>query len=344
MRFGTSTRVSFPAHALDGTPQEQTGLLHVPLTDAPKTGYPVVVYGHMTTGGGPRSAPSLGDRSHPEWRRMSQGDVLCAGLLERGIAVLRPDYEGIGGPGVHPHLIGASLGASMRDMMAARWSLDERLGDDWVAAGHSEGSLAALYASVADEPDDTARLRGTSVFAPVTRMDVSIGFARRLSVRMSGWGVLPALMGLMLRGAATSDPQLAELVAGDGLSPRARELWQHLDERTLTELSRADSWGQLAPSAIGGPREQELYGRLFASFRANDIRNLVPDRAPVRIDTGRVDQVAPAALTRTLIASYRRAGVPLTERWWPTHHAGIMHARHAPTEAVGWIAERFEAR
>jgi hypothetical protein len=83
---------------------------------------------------------------------------------------------------------------------------------------------------------------------------------------------------------------------------------------------------------------------LFVSFRDNDIRDLVPDRAPVRIDAARVDEVAPAFLTRALFASYRRAGVTLTERWWPTHHSGVMHARHAPTEAVGWIAERFAAR
>lgn len=249
MRFGTTARVSFPAHGIDGAPQQQTGLMHLPLTAAPDAGYPVVVYGHMATGGGPRSAPSIGDRDHPEWHRMSQGDVLCARLLARGIAGLRPDYEGIDGPGVHPFLIGASLGASMRDMMAARTSLDEHLGDDWVVAGHSEAALAALHASVADEPDAASRLRGASVFAPLTRMDVSISFVRRISTRRAGWGVLPALIGLMLRGAATTDPELAELIATDGLSPRARELWGHLEERSLTELARDDSWGGLAPYA-----------------------------------------------------------------------------------------------
>lgn len=343
MRFGTTTQVSFPAHALDGRAQEQTGLMHLPLTPPPATGYPVVVYGHMTTGGSPRSAPSIGDPAHPEWRRMSQGDVLCAGLLERGIAILRPDYEGIGGPGVHPYLIGASLAASMRDMMAARRSLDARLGDDWVLAGHSEGSLAALHAAVRPEPDADSRLRAVAGFSPVTRMDVSIGTMRLFPGRVAAIGVVPALMGLMLRGAATTDAELAELLAGDGLSPRAKYVWHHLDERSLAELARTDSWGGLAPSGIGGPRSRELYGRLFASFRENDIRHLVPDRVPVRIDAGLTDEVAPAFLTRSLMTRYRRAGVELTERWWRTHHSGVMHSRHAPSEAVGWIADRLLA-
>ena len=118
MRFGSTTRVTFPAHALDGTPQEQTGLLHVPLAEAPEAGWPVVVYGHMTTGASQAAAPSLAAPGHVEWRRISQGVALCARLLKRGIAVLRPDYEGIGGgpddpAQTHPYLIAPSLAESM---------------------------------------------------------------------------------------------------------------------------------------------------------------------------------------------------------------------------------------
>src|SRR5690606_31093826 len=109
--------VSFPARGVDGAMQEQTGILHLPEAPPPAGGYPVVVYGHMTTGGGPRSAPSGGGSDHPEQRRMSQGDALCADLVARGLAVLRPDYEGIGSPGVHPYLIGSSLAESMLAMM-----------------------------------------------------------------------------------------------------------------------------------------------------------------------------------------------------------------------------------
>lgn len=333
--------VAFPALGLDGAMHEQTGLLHLPGTAPPDGGFPVVVYGHMTTGGSRRSAPSTGDPSHPEWRRMSQGDALCTALLARGIAVLRPDYEGIGGPGVHPYLIGSSLAASMTGIMRSRRAIDDRLGDAWLAAGHSEGAVAALHASTAAEPDDRSRLVGTAAFAPVTRMDRSIGAAVRVRTRFPGSGVVSALIGLMLRGAATTDERLRELIAADGLDPRAAAHWDDLDRLCLTELASDDSWGGIAPGRIAGPRGSELYRHLFASFRANEVAGLTGFRAPVRVDAARFDEVAPAPLSAGLLRRYRAGGVELTSRWWPTHHSGTMHPQHAPSLAADWIAARF---
>lgn len=333
--------VAFPAVGVDGREHEQTGLLQLPEAAPPAGGFPVVVYGHMTTGGSARSAPSTGDPTHPEWRRMSQGDALCEGLLDRGIAVLRPDYEGIGGPGVHPYLIGASLAASMTAIMRARDAFDARLGDDWVAAGHSEGAVAALHASVAAEPDARSRLVGTAAFAPVTRMDLSIRAATRVGVRFPGSGVVSALVGLMLRGAATVDERLGELIESDGLSAAAAARWDELDRLCLTELCAPGSWGGIAPGRIGGRRGAELFERLYASFRANEVAALRGFRTPVRIDAARFDEVAPSPLTARLLREYRAAGVALEGRWWPTHHSGTMHPQHAPSRAADWIAARF---
>ena len=338
--------VEFPARSLSGRTHEQTGLLHLPDGPQPADGYPVVVYGHMTTGGSATSAPSRAQPGHVEWRRISQGDALCARLLRRGIAVLRPDYEGIGSSGPHPYLIGASLGESMVAAMRARRSIDPRLGDRWVLAGHSEGAVAALFASVAEPPDPEARLLGTAVCAPVTRMDRSIGLARRFGPRVPGNATVSALIGLMLSGAAVEDPRLGELIQRGGASDRVRSVWTHLGSRTLVELTAPDSWGGIAPSEIGGTRQEELWERLFASFARNEIAGLRPGPAqpPLRIDAALLDEVAPAPLTRALLRGYRRAGFELTSRWWPTHHSGVMHERNAPSEAASWIAQRFAER
>ncbi|WP_336632024.1 MULTISPECIES: lipase family protein [unclassified Microbacterium] len=341
MRHGTTRTVSFSAPAVDGSVHRQTGLLHVPHAPAPRTGYPLVAYGHMTTGGGPRSAPSAGNPAHPEWRRMSQGDVLCDALLARGVAVVRPDYEGIGGPGIHPYLVGSSLAASVTSIVRAREEFDAALGDDWVSAGHSEGAVAALWASVSDEPDGRSRLRGTAAFAPVTRLDLSIRWALRMPIAVPAFGVVSALIGLMLRGAAAVDARVGGLVRGDGLGARARALWPDLDALCLTELAAPTSWGGLAPSSIASPAGDELYDALFEVFRRNDVAALRGHRAPVRIDAARFDEVAPAPLTRRLLSGYRARGVDLTARWWPTHHSGTMRPRFAPSEAADWITARF---
>lgn len=337
--------IAFPARSAGGAVHEQTGLLHLPPGPPPRGGFPVVVYGHMTTGGGASAAPSRAEPGHVEWRRISQGDALCARLLGRGIAVLRPDYEGIGSDGVHPYLIGASLGESMVAAMRARHAVDERLGDRWLLAGHSEGAVAALFASVSDPPDRTAVLLGTAAFAPVTRMDLSIGAARRMGRGAPGAGTVSALIGLMLRGAAVEDERLHRLVHGAGLSDAARAVWDHLGSRTLVELIRPDSWGGIAPSGIGGEQGRELWARLLASFRRNEVARLRPgaQQPPLRVDAALLDEVAPAPLTGALLRGYRRAGFELTSRWWPTHHSGVMHDGRAPSEAADWIAERFVA-
>ena len=52
-------------------------------------------------------------------RRAEQGDALTTRLLDAGVVVARPDFEGVGVPGGHPYLMGASLGESMARMAEA---------------------------------------------------------------------------------------------------------------------------------------------------------------------------------------------------------------------------------
>ncbi len=342
MRHGATQRVTYPSTSVSGAPVELTGLVHLPHTPPPADGWPLISYGHMTTGGAASGAPSTAAPGHPEWRRISQGDALCDRLLARGVAVLRPDYEGLGSPGVHPYLIGEPLARSVLDMVAARTTFDARIGDRWVSAGHSEGSMAALFTARADVARPLPLL-GVAAFTPVTRMDVTIGAARRLPVVLPGCAIFSPLIALMIRGAATVSPRMAELVAGDGLSPAARGLWPHLDQRCAEDLARPDSWGGLPPARIGGVRGEELFAELWAVMRDNEVRDLELAEVPVRIDAGLFDEVAPAPLTRRLLAAYRARGVDLTTRWWPSHHSGTMRAQYAPSEAADWIVRRLEA-
>lgn len=335
MQHGTTRPVTYASTDLDGAPVTLTGLVHLPHTPPPADGWPVVSYGHMTTGAGATSAPSAGSPEHPEWRRMSQGDALCDALLARGVAVLRPDYLGLGSPGTHPYLIGAPLARSVVDMVAARHTFDPRIGDRWVSAGHSEGSVAALHSAVADHWP--VPLLGVAAFAPVTRMDHTIGLSARLPVVPPGFGVVCALIGLMLLGASTVSDEVADRLTGDDLGPEARALWPQLTQRCLTELARPDAWGAVPPRRIASPT---LYRALFAVMRDNEVARLVPP-GPVRIDSGRYDEVAPAPLTSRLVATYRRAGVDVTHRRWPTHHSGTMRPAYAPSEAADWILARL---
>ncbi len=268
---------------------------------------------------------------------MSQGDELCDALLARGVAVLRPDYPGLASDGIHPYLIGEPLARSIIDMAAARSTFDDRIGDLWVCAGHSEGALATLFTAASTQWPTP--LRAAVAFAPVTRMDLTIGFSSRWRWVPPGCGVVPAMIGLMLMGAATASPPLARLLETDALRPRAKVLWPELTAKCLSELAGPDSWGALPPAAIC---DREVYRALFAVMRANEVADLVP-RVAVRIDYGLFDEVAPAALTRRLVRRYRAAGVEVTHRAWRSHHSGVMQAQYAPSEAADWIVARLRS-
>ena len=339
----SSSRVTYTSTSVRGEPVEMTGLVHLPPGDPPADGWPVVTYGHMTTGAGARSAPSLATPDHPELRRMTQGDALVSLLLAAGVVVLRPDYEGIGGPGPHPYLIGRSLATSTLDLLAAARAADPRMGPLWVSAGHSEGSVAALFAAGADRaPPPGVCLRGVAAFAPVSRMDLTIGAFQRLPVAVRGWEVVVPLIALMLAGAATVDDDLGGLLTTGGLSHLALELWPQLPQRSLEELATRDSWGGLAPSRVTGPRGAELRHRLFSVLRANDVRGVaLRPGVPVRIDAGLVDEVAPLPVTEALVRGYRSAGVDVTYRRWRASHSGVMNAGRAPHPAAAWIVDRL---
>lgn len=340
----TSDRISYESVDVRGEPTTMTGLVHLPHGQAPREGWPLVTYGHMTTGGGDVAAPSLAAADHPESRRMTQGDAFVAQLLARGCAVVQPDYEGIGGPGPHPYLIGTSLARAVIDMaQAAR--VQYPFAARWVSTGHSEGAVAALWAASTAHRDSKAtglELRGVCAFAPVTRMDVTIGASVRLPVVLPGFAVVSPLIGLMLSGAQTTDPVLSALLEADGLSDSARSVWSHLETRSLTEMCAPDSWGAIAPRDIFGAQGPRVRARLAASFRANEVARLIFRQGlPMRIEAALFDEVAPFWLTRNAMNAWESGGVRFQRRWWAASHSTLLRADRAPSEAAQWVAAQM---
>lgn len=321
-----------------------TGLVLMPHGPRPRGGWPLVVYGHMTTGTADRCAPTSPHVPPGEDRRMArQGDDLARALLAAGVAVVRPDYEGLGVPGGHPYLQGRSLGRSMVDMVAAARRV-LTLSGDWVAVGHSEGAVAAL--NVGDRRRRLVpgmRLRGISAITPVTRMEVLVRALQGVPVAVPE--VTPELVGLaalLLKGLAVTDPEFRRLALRDGgLSKRARALWPHLESRCLAGVSAADSWGGLAPAELLGPRGDEAAAALRRHLGRTDVRRLPMRDVPVRLDLGLLDLVAPAPLTESLASDYRRAGVDVTVGRWPSGHSPTNSQEFAVPAVKAWILARL---
>lgn len=320
-----------------------TGLVLVPDGPPPAEGWPLVVYGHMTTGAADVCAPSAGRVPAGEDRRMArQGNDLTRALLAAGVVVARPDYEGLGVPGGHPYLQGRSLGRSMVAMVAAVREVLP-LDGDWVAAGHSEGAVAALNAGdrrIAAVPG--MRLRGISALTPVTRMEVLVRALQGVTVPVPE--VTPGLVGLaalLLKGLSVRKPAFRRLLLHGGLSREARALWPHLEEHCLAGLSAADSWGGLAPADLLGPDGDRAAALLRRELARDDVRHLPLRRVPVRIDEGLLDAVAPAPFTEALARTYRSRGLQVTLARWPAGHSPTNSEEFAVPASAAWILARL---
>ncbi len=321
-----------------------TGLMLLPKSKPPRGGWPFVVYGHVTTGAADSCAPSRVTTSSEAHELMTRGDAIATRLLQAGVAVLRPDYEGIGVPGPHPYLIGRSLATSTVDMVTAARRNEPRLGRDWVVAGHSEGGVGALFTASADQrlPAGT-RLRGAVSFTPVTQTATELKLLRNVPLRVplvtDGFS---SLAGLLIGGASTVDPVLKGMLTNGGLSQAALAKLPHIEQRCLPGLSASDSWGGLAPGAIPGKRGAEAVKRLAAVLTTNDPAGLtIRSGLPVRIDSGILDLVAPLPFTDALASRYRSNGVDLTYKRWLGGHPEVVKEGFAAGPAVAWMLARL---
>jgi dienelactone hydrolase len=153
-------RVMYHTRDSHGRDIAATGVITYPLATAPDGGWPVLSYGHGTSGLAPRCAPSRGASSPPRFG--VDGVVVAA------------DYPGLGPNGQrHAYLAGRSEGHSVIDMVrAARHVADAGAGKRWVALGVSQGGHAVLFADeLASSYAPDLELLGTVAVAPGSSLD-----------------------------------------------------------------------------------------------------------------------------------------------------------------------------
>jgi len=118
-----------------------SGTVVVPDGDPPAGGWPVIAWGHPTTGAVARCGPSNGFAPLDLIEGMDD-------LLIDGFAITATDYPGLGAPGASSYLIGAAEGHSVLDNVRAARSIDGiDLSSDVYFWGHSQGGHAALFAA-----------------------------------------------------------------------------------------------------------------------------------------------------------------------------------------------------
>lgn len=146
---------------VDDSPTEVSGTVVIPPGQPPKGGWPIVSFGHGTTGVLNKCSPS-------RFPTLPGNGLMMQAMVLNGFAVAMTDYQGLGVPGYyHPFLDSKTFGNNMIDAVRAARRVGADLSDQWVAYGHSLGGLAAWAAADrASVYGQGLNLMGTLAMAP----------------------------------------------------------------------------------------------------------------------------------------------------------------------------------
>lgn len=170
----TWQRIMYLSETLAGEPTVVTGVVTLPDAAPPADGWPLFGHAHGSTGLADACAPSVSltaDRTYS-----IEISLLSAWVLQRGIAVVSTDYEGLGGPGRHPFLVGESEARSVLDgILAARQLPGVTFADAVGIIGYSQGGHAAAWANqIAPHYTPDLAIIGTLAGAPATEVDAMV--------------------------------------------------------------------------------------------------------------------------------------------------------------------------
>jgi pimeloyl-ACP methyl ester carboxylesterase len=317
--------VDYKQVGVSGAMVPVSGMVAIPLGKAPKGGWPVITWAHGTTGIADLCAPS----------RLPAGtEGLNTPMLESwiksGYAVLRTDYEGLGGPRPHPYLIGVSEGRGVLDIVRAARQLDPQLSDRVIISGHSQGGHAALWAaSLVKRYTPEIKLRGVLAFAPASHIATEAGFLKSVSTTS-----LTGLAAMIFRGLDVGYPSLHISAL---LTPHAVALYPQTLTRCLGQLDEPDSFGGLPLNQLVKPTAD--ISAAVKALQKNDPGELKIG-APVLLEQGSSDTTVFPAFTAALAKSLTGVGDMVTEHTYAgATHGTVLTAAQA--DQAAFVKRRF---
>ncbi|KFF67125.1 lipase [Pectobacterium brasiliense] len=276
--------------------REDTGAVFIPKGEAPKGGWPVVVWTHGTIGVGTSCAPSLNPRSERDSQYLNT-------WLSLGFAIVAPDYAGLGSAGLHHYLNARGEAWSVLDSVKAALSAFP-LRNQLILVGQSQGAHAA-FASAGYQPDYAPDLHivstvltGTPYFDDKT--SAATLFAGKNGVKEGGDPKLPYVMYIYLSAADTKK----ELNADDYFTPKAVADVPAAREMCIGELTQKVMDDGLNADNSLKPAIQELLQSQTPSLRYNTLKIA----HPVFIGIGTHDINVPTEMQRVFARDVTKAG------------------------------------
>ena len=309
---------------IDGSQQEVSGTVFAPKGDPPDGGWPIIAYGHPTTGIRSECAPSL----DPMLLGLS---TAVTGLVKAGFVVAVSDYQGLGlDRTYHPYLDATTEGHNLIDSVRAARKLIPGTSDRWAAFGGSEGGQAAWAANeLAAEYGGGLNLVGSASYSAPLAID---GFADAAVD-----GTLTSEQRLDLLQILTS---LAKESADFRLDDYRRGVASAKQQSLLVckgpEIAEREDLANQMSADDMRPIDQQAADSLRTRLQEMSLPRL-PATAPMLIVYGGQDQIVPPTWTdRALDAACRKGDIIQIELQADKGHADVDGGTAFP-----WVIDRF---
>ena len=322
-----SARVRYTSTSGDtGAPTIVTGAVFEPLGTAPSGGWPVISFGHGTTGIEEPCAPSLSDS-------LLGLSATVRSFVDAGYAVALADYQGLGSPGVHPYTDAKTAGLNVIDAVRALRSTFDGVSTRWAAVGGSQGG-GAVWAA-----DDWAKsyapelhMVGTLAISPAA--DVS-GLVAKADAGTLTPDQRPALQAI-IESLARLHPDIDR---DDYRTSLGAEVWDTLSSCSgAAVLDRSRAAQRLGPADIR-PQSAAASERLRALLQqwALPTREL---SAPLFVWFGGADTLVDADWIRDAIVRQCQRGGTVQWQFDPSKSHGEVDL----STLMPWVSDRFAGR
>ena len=313
-----------------GNPIAVSGTIDLPKGKEPKGGFKSISWAHGTTGAADICAPSRNAAGNPADGYIAYATASYDGWLKDGHPVLRTDYEGLGTPGPHRYLVGASEGRGVVDIVLAARELYPALSKDYLIGGHSQGGHGGLFAgSLAPKLAPKLNLKGVFVYAPASHLweqGQAIGSLGAGFEGLSGVAIMIMYSAAREAGVDPSTLVTAEIAAKLGL----------IEEACSAQLAQA--LGTVQPKDLLKP------GVTTASIDAA-LKAMNPNvkiKAPVLILQGLGDSTVFPAFTQALVNELKQSGDNVTyETFAGLSHSGVVTDAAVKKAVSAWIQARL---
>jgi alpha-beta hydrolase superfamily lysophospholipase len=310
----SAVRILYHSRSPSGEDVAVSGVVLVPDGTPPAGHWPVIAWAHDFIGSARQCAPSL-------LRNLNEGPLLSM-YVGLGYAVVASDYAGLGTSFPNAAL---DMQSNALDVIysipAARAALPQ-LGTRWVAAGYSQGGLAAVAVAEAGSEVGDPNYLGTIAISGVAE-------AQEIFERLAQ-GPAHRMLVFLAQGIKTVFP---EFRVEEMLTEKAIPLYQHISHACEASLGL-----ELAANEMLKPGWEN--NRYVKEFFARNTPGRKPVHGPLLLISGEADPEVPSALTATVVARLCKQKDRVLFVKYPGLNASAVIGESV-SEQISWIRARF---